>query len=212
VTRTGRLPWPAPDELTAEQSALHRSLVGDRWSAGGSAVTVADADGRLLGPFNAMLLAPAVGGAVSELGAALRHRSSLTGRERELVVLAVAVAERSGFEWHGHRRPALAEGLTADEVAVLFTGAAPETLSARERCLHRTALMLLDRRDLPDPDHAAAVAELGEVAVVELVWLVGYYAVIALSLRVFRVPLPDGAPDPFHDRPATPADPIRRNE
>lgn len=210
MKRAGRLPWPAPDELDPAQRDLHRALVGEDWSSGGSAVTVADGDGRLLGPFNAMLVSPALGGPVAEVGAALRHRSALSGRERELVILAVAVAECSGFEWHGHQRPALAEGLAPGELAVLLAGGSPDTLTEREQVLHATTLALCRRRDLTEEEHGTAVAALGDVVLVELVWLVGYYALIALVLRAFRAPLPDGVPDPFDPLPTTSADPTWR--
>ena len=41
--------------------------------------------------------------------------------------------------------------------------------------------------DLDDDAYAGAVAELGEAGVFELTTLVGYYATLALQLRVFRV-------------------------
>ena len=46
---------------------------------------------------------------------------------------------------------------------------------------------------------AEATATLGRAAVVELVTLVGYYAALALQLRVFRVGVPDGAAPPSWD-------------
>jgi 4-carboxymuconolactone decarboxylase len=41
--------------------------------------------------------------------------------------------------------------------------------------------------DLDDAQYAVAVAALGERALVELSTLVGYYATLALQLRIFRV-------------------------
>ena len=37
---------------------------------------------------------------------------------------------------------------------------------------------------------------------VELVGLLGYYAMVAMTLNVFRMPVPDGTPLPFTE-PAT---------
>ena len=47
--------------------------------------------------------------------------------------------------------------------------------------------------DLDDEQYDTAVAVLGERALVELSTLVGYYATLALQMRIFRVPAP--APD-----------------
>jgi len=43
------------------------------------------------------------------------------------------------------------------------------------------------RADLDDQEYDTAVAVLGERALVELSALVGYYATLALQLRIFRV-------------------------
>ena len=50
---------------------------------------------------------------------------------------------------------------------------------------------LLRRRYLADSEYAVAAEMLGEPLLFELVCLVGYYATLALQLRVFRVGTPD---------------------
>jgi 4-carboxymuconolactone decarboxylase len=52
------------------------------------------------------------------------------------------------------------------------------------------AQTLVRAGDLDDAQYAGAVAQLGEAGVFELTTLVGYYATLALQLRVFRVGLP----------------------
>lgn len=201
ATSTGRLPWPALEELAPERAALHRELVGDGWSAGDAGVAVVDDAGRLLGPFNAMAINPHVGRAVSTLGVQLRHGTSLSGRERELAILQVAVAERSGFEWWAHHGPALQEGLSPAEVEAVRTGGpVPSSLDTREQAVHEVAGLLSRDGDLPDRAWAAAVSGLGLLGAQELVWLVGYYAMVATALRVARVPLPADRADPFAAR------------
>ncbi len=44
--------------------------------------------------------------------------------------------------------------------------------------------------DLDDQEYDTAVAVLGEQALVELSALIGYYATLALQMRIFRVPAP----------------------
>jgi 4-carboxymuconolactone decarboxylase len=46
---------------------------------------------------------------------------------------------------------------------------------------------LVDSADLDDEQYETAVRILGEQALVELSTLVGYYATLALQLRIFRV-------------------------
>ena len=40
---------------------------------------------------------------------------------------------------------------------------------------------------------------LGDAGIVELVGILGYYVLISMTLNVFRVPLPKGAPLPFKE-------------
>ena len=56
----------------------------------------------------------------------------------------------------------------------------------RESLVGRTAVALLDG-DLPDAAWHAAETTLGVDGVFELTALVGYYATLALQLRVFRI-------------------------
>jgi 4-carboxymuconolactone decarboxylase len=189
-----RLPALNPDELTPEQRDVYDAIVGG--PRPGNVFSFLDEEGRLLGPFNAMLYSPAVGGPLQELGAALRFRTSFTKREREIATLVVAASFRSDYEWYAHERIGRRAGLTEDELTALRTGADPVLADARERIIYEAARALAADRDLTAPMFAEATASLGRSAVVELVSLIGYYSALALQLRVFRVGLPDGAPPP----------------
>jgi alkylhydroperoxidase family enzyme len=189
-----RLPALHPDELNPEQRDVYDAIVGG--PRPGNVFSFRDEDGRLLGPFNAMLYSPAVGGPLQELGAALRFRTSFTKREREIATLVVAASFRSDYEWYAHERIGRTAGLTEDELTALRTGADPVLADARERIVYEAARALAADGDLSAPMFAEAAASLGRGAVVELVSLVGYYSALALQLRVFRVGLPDGTSPP----------------
>lgn len=174
-----RLPGLRPEDLDADQAALRARLLDPP-----GRVEVA-ADGTLHGPFDAMLRAPGSGSALAALGAALRYAGTLPDRVRELVVLAVAAHHRSAFEWHAHAPIAAALGLR--------TGPPPGSDVAEEQAALDAATELLHTGDLSDATWARTVDALGEAGTVELTTLVGYYALLAMQLRVLRVPLPDGA-------------------
>ena len=97
-----RLPNPTPDELSPEQRALYDEIAGGPRSAGPRLFELVDQAGRLNGPFGIMLHSPAVGSALQALGAAVRYRSVLPDRIRELAVLAVAAHWTSEFELYAH--------------------------------------------------------------------------------------------------------------
>ncbi len=179
-----RLPGLLPGELTEEQAEVYRAIAGGPRAAGPQAFALTDEEGRLRGPFNAMLLSPPVGLAVQAVGAAVRYGSVLSDRARELAILVVAAHWGSAFEREAHEAVGRAVGLTEPEIEALRAGAAPALADPAEQAVVRaTSALLLGGLD--DADYAAAVAAVGERGVFELTTLVGYYAMLALQLRVF---------------------------
>ena len=176
-----------PDELDAEQRAVYDALVDPPGRVR------LDPDGGLQGPFDAMLRAPRSGAALQSVGAALRYRSALPERVRELATLLVAAHHRSAFEWYAHAPLAAAAGLPDALVEAVRTGGSVEPDDPAERAVAVAVPQLLTSGDVDDDAWAAAVETLGEAGAVELTTLVGYYSLLALQMRVLRVPLPDGA-------------------
>jgi 4-carboxymuconolactone decarboxylase len=196
-----RLPLLRPDLLGEDQREVYDAVTGGPRRERPSPIRYVDDEGRLLGPFNAMLYSPAVGMPLQQLGAALRFRTAFTKREREIAILVVAASHRAEYEWYAHERIGLRAGLTEDEIDALRTGAAPMLADVRERVVHEAARQMAVDGDLSDPVYTEAVATLGRSALVELVTLVGYYSALALQMRVFRVGVPDGEPVPRWDSP-----------
>ena len=201
MTSGARLPKFEPPALDAEQRSLYDAIAGGRRAQGPQLFRLADADGRLEGPFNAFLLQPRLGSALQALGAAVRYDTGLDDRCREIAILIVAAHWRSDFEWHAHEAVGRAAGPGDAELAALREGRHAE-LAGRESVVARTAAALVTRGDLDDAEYGEAVGHLGPAGLFELLTLVGYYATLALQLRVFRVPAPDS---PAADSPAAPA-------
>jgi 4-carboxymuconolactone decarboxylase len=176
-----------PDELDAEQRAVYDALADPPGRVG-----IAP-DGSLHGPFDAMLRAPRSGAALQSLGAALRYGGVLPERVRELATLQVAAHHRSDFEWYAHAPLAAAAGLPVALLEVVRSGGPVEPDDPAERAAAAVVAQLLERGDVGDDAWASAVGHLGEAGAVELTTLVGYYSLLAVQMRVLRVPLPDGA-------------------
>jgi 4-carboxymuconolactone decarboxylase len=141
-----------------------------------------------------MLLSPSLGGALQALGARVRYSSRLGDRARELAILTVGYAWNSGFEVYSHERIARAAGLTAAELAAVRSGRFTALDDPAERAVATLAHALVTRSDLTDEEYQAGCLALGEDGLFELTTLVGYYATLALQLRVFRVPVPGAEP------------------
>lgn len=156
-----------------------------------------DEAGRLEGPFNALVIAPGVGGAVQGLGSAIRFGSSLPTRLREIATLTVASAVRSDFEWYAHEGIGRAAGLTDEDIASLHRGMPGPSFDATDLVVQRATQTLVTQRTLAAGDADEGTRLLGVSGLVELVLLVGYYLMLDLSMRAFDTPLPSGQDSPF---------------
>jgi 4-carboxymuconolactone decarboxylase len=186
-----RLDLIAPAELAPAQRALYDAITGGPRASQAGTVPITDADGQLLGPFAIMLLSPEVGNAMQQVGATIRFGTALTGRERELAILAVAGALNSEFERLAHVPAARGLGLTEPQIDAALAGRAADGLSADEAMVGRLALAMTVDRTLSDDDYSAGLEALGQERLAELTWLVGYYSALALALAVFRPVLPE---------------------
>jgi 4-carboxymuconolactone decarboxylase len=186
-----RLPVLSSDEMTSEQVDLYREILSGPRGQGPRAVLLASGAGGLAGPFNAMLYSPPVGHALQELGAAIRFRTELAPRIREMAILVVAQAWDSAYERESHELLGRDAGLTDSEIEALRAGGDPGFADKQEQVAYSVVRALTGpdpkSADLDDQEYDTAVAVLGERALVELSTLVGYYATLALQLRIFRV-------------------------
>jgi 4-carboxymuconolactone decarboxylase len=187
-----RIPKLDPSALDDDQRSLYDAIAGGRRAQGPQLFRLADAEGRLEGPFNAFLLQPRLGSALQALGASVRYQTGLDDRSREIAILVVAVHWRSDFEWYAHEAVGRSAGLDDAALAAIRDGR-HEALPGHEAVVASTVAALVTRGDLDDAEYRQAVDHLGPPGLFELLTLVGYYATLALQLRVFRVPAPDGA-------------------
>ena len=191
----------APSELDADQRAVYDAIAGGPRATGPQRFRLTDDEGRLEGPFNAFLFQPALGDRLQALGSAIRYATALSDRARELAILVVAAHWKSDFEQYAHEAIGRAIGVTDAELHAIRAGsdptidicAAPVWSDDTDRQLIGLVQSLVRRDDLDDETYAAAITAFGEAGLFELVTLVGYYASLALQLRVFRVALPGEA-------------------
>ncbi|MDQ1425206.1 MAG: 4-carboxymuconolactone decarboxylase [Acidimicrobiaceae bacterium] len=148
-------------------------------------------DGALMGPFNAWVTAPGIGGRLAELGAALRFQSSIERRLLEVAIITVGARWQAEFEWWAHSRMALQHGVSQEAVDAIARGATPP-LPDDERVVHAVARQLVESGHVDQASYDAARELLGDRGVVELVSLCGYYTLVSFSLNAFDVPLPPG--------------------
>lgn len=175
-----------PEELTPEQAELYGAITGGPRSSGAQHFALTDDNGALNGPFNAFLQGPAVGTALQELGSTLRYRGIVADHIRELAILMTATHHECAFEWTAHRGAALAAGLSEDNLDRVARGEAPLFTGESDIVCARVIHALL-AGDISDSLWSESCGVLGEQTIFELSSIVGYYSLLALQLRIFRV-------------------------
>jgi 4-carboxymuconolactone decarboxylase len=188
-----RLDKLEPAALDPEQRELYDAIAGGPRAQGPRLFALADAAGRLEGPFNAMLLSPPLGAALQALGAAVRYRSQLPDRAREIAILIVAHSESSEFEVYAHEAVGRSAGLTGTELGALRARrieALDAFVDQRERVIARATWAMVTSGDLAESEYQQARDMIGAAGLFELTTLVGYYRALALQLRVFAVAVP----------------------
>ena len=182
-----RLPRLLPSELDDAQALLYQDIVkGSRGRASGGRSLMLE-DGSLRGPFNAMLFNPQLGNALQNVGVAIRYGTTLSGRVRELAILATAAANDCRYEWSAHVLLAEKEGFDPDQIAAIAERGPVPGLSAEESLAYELVTHLVGLQEIDDATLGRALSGLGTVGTVELVFLVGYYELLARSLTVWRI-------------------------
>lgn len=182
-----RLPDLDPAKLTPEQRVVHdRIVAGPR--------------GRVEGPLRVWLTSPELADRAQALGAFCRYGSSLPQRLSELAILVTGAHWQAGFEWYAHAPIAIAAGIDAGAAEIIRTGGTPVFAKPDEAAVYAFANELVTTRRVQPATYAAAHAQLGERGVVDLVGVLGYYALISMTIVAFEVPVPPGETEPFADR------------
>lgn len=126
------------------------------------------------------------------LATGLLVKGDLPPRVREVAILRVAWRTGSAYEWGQHVRIGLDSGLDVAEITALATEAAEATWSAADRLAIAVTDELSADDDLTDATWDAALAQWGEQDLMELIFLVGNYRMLAGFLNAARVELDDG--------------------
>jgi len=119
------------------------------------------------------------------------YGSSLTPRHRELLVLRVAAVRGSEYEWRQHVASAGDNGVDTDEVARVAAGTDAPEWSDLERALLRSVDELLADALIGEETWATLAADFDDHQLMDVVFTVGAYDVLAMALRTFGVPLDD---------------------
>jgi alkylhydroperoxidase family enzyme len=134
---------------------------------------------------------PELSRAYNTFSGQIMYGSTLSARHRELLVLRVAAVRDAEYQWRQHVASASDNDVDADEVARAAAGPDAPGWSDVERALLRAVDELLGDALIADETWAVLAGALNEHELMDVVFTVGAYDVLAMALRTFGVPLDD---------------------
>lgn len=185
----GRISFPAPATMSDAQRAVFDKIISGK-------------RGELVGPLRAALHNPELADRWQQFGAVLRFDTTLPAHLNELAILITARRWSSLLEWAIHERDARKTTLDTAVIDALRHGQVPdfgEDAAAAEIYDFVTQLLMRGQ-----PDQAAydpVCTRWGELGVVELTAVVGYYSMVAMTLNAHEIPLPEGVVADLPDAP-----------
>jgi len=169
-----RIPLVTGDNLTPEQQRVYDAMLsGPRKSAP-------------VGPLAVAMHRPALAEAWSALGLVLRFNSSFPPRLREFTILLVGRRYDCQFEWASHETEAIKAGLPAQSIETVRVGGS-KFAADDEQAIYDYTVELLNERFVSDEKYRRIEGIFGVPGVVELTALIGYYAMLALTLNAHEV-------------------------
>lgn len=134
---------------------------------------------------------PALARAFHTFNGHVLFASTLSARQRELLVLRVAAVREAEYEWAQHVVLAADAGLDAAEVAAIADGPGAPGWSPLERAMLAAVDELVGEATIADGTWEALARDLDEQQLMDLVFTVGAYDLLAMAFRSFRVELDD---------------------
>ena len=144
--------------------------------------------------FRMLAHAETTGKRVLSLGNALLSQLELQPKFRELAILQVAHESRADYEWVQHVPLALSAGVTQVQIEAIEQGSLLGGLftGREQQVLHFTKEVYWDRT-ISDEDFAGITQAFTPREIVELVFTIGYYTMLARFMKVLAIDIDDPA-------------------
>ena len=143
--------------------------------------------GKLLRLYQALLNSPPVAEGWLKLFTAIRQKTELGGRYRELAILRVALLNGADYEYRAHLPFALQEGLSQEQIDALPGWQLSERFDARERTVLAYTDAMTRGIRVPDAVFAEVRRHFDERETVELTATIGGYNLVSRFLVAMQL-------------------------
>jgi len=179
-----RMPLMRPAEMSDSQRALAEAIAGKR-------------SGVIRGPWAQLIRNEKLTALASAYGDYLRDGTSVPKRLAMIAVLATARHWKAEYMWAAQQARAKEAGLPEPLIEAIRTGARPRFEDAKDEAVYTLVTELYRNQAIGDATYAAAEKALGQVGVVELLNIAGFYTTLAMVISATGVPTIDGAKPAF---------------
>ena len=185
---TPRLAPIAPDDYTPEQKQAYDDFFATRGKHLGPDARASGFGG----PWGVFIRSPEMLTLTQRMGEYLRYRCAISGRLSELTILLVARHWTADFEWYAHAKQALKEGIAQSVIDAIAEGRRPDGLNNEEQVIYDYVSEILVTRRVSDTTYAKAKTLFGEKGLVDICGVTGYYSLLAMTMNMARVAVPEG--------------------
>ena len=172
-----RIPPISPESWNEEQRELLESLVESR--------------GFVPNVYGTLANHPSMYRLWIDFAAQILRRSSLPGREREMLINRIAWLASGEYEWAAHNPIGRREGLTDEEIAGLASGPEDDVWGPADRDLLRAVDQLHRGCFIDDEVWGSVSGRFDDRQMIDLVMTVGAYKMLAMALNSFGAQLQD---------------------
>jgi 4-carboxymuconolactone decarboxylase len=170
-----RMPPLAPERMDEAQKAAAAELT-------------AGPRGGVKGPFIPMLRSPELMNRLQKVGEYLRFQSSLEARINEFVMLITSREWTQQFEWFVHTPLALKAGIKPEIIDALAEGRRPSGMAEDEEIAYEVCDELFRTHGVCETTYRRAIAKFGELGVIDMIGLVGYFSTVSMIMNVAHTP------------------------
>ena len=176
---------PDPSKMGPEQRRVYDMVLGKR--------------GKLPGPFRIWLANPEFSEIAETFGRRVRFGSGLSRRVVELATIIACRNAKAQYAWHSHRNAAREVGIDEAVIGAIRDGKKPVIEDETEAAVYAFCHEVLEKKSVSDETFHRVDSLIGRPALIDLMGLIGFYGVVAITLNAFNIPPAGGAEPELKD-------------
>ena len=143
--------------------------------------------GRVAGPLRIWMRNPELAENAQALGQYARFDSSLSPKLSELAILITARYWSAQFEWVHHVPSAREAQISEDIISAISYAKRPIFSDASMQTVFDYCAELHRDKEISDDTYKSAISKLGTAGVIDLTAICGYYTLISMTIKAFRI-------------------------